>query len=260
MVLGVIGVGSIASAMVSGLCRGGTPQDVLLSPRNSNVAAALAARHPSVHVAESNETVARESSIVLLCLRPADAGLLRGLPFKNDASVISVMAGISIRELGAIVGPVSNIARAIPLPSVAVGRGVTPIYAFIEPARSLFARLGEVLEVADESSFNLFSASSATVASHFAYLDRISDWLTAHGIESLAARQYVAALFGELAGGLQVADPNFEHMAKEHTTPGGINEQLRQFLTEQGVWKAVDGGLDRIRERLEARGARQSFD
>lgn len=255
MVLGVIGVGAIASAMVSGLCRGDMPQDFVLSPRNQKVAAALAGSWPGVRVAESNEAVAGESSIVLLCLRPADAGLLRGLPFRKDASVISVMAGISIREVGELVGPVSNIARAIPLPSVAVGRGVTPVYPFIEPARSLFAQLGNVVEAADESSFNLFSASSATVAAYFAYLGRISDWLTAHGIDSLAARQYVAALFGELAGALQTAEPDFEHMAKEHTTPGGINEQLRQILTAQGVWEAVDGGLDRIRHRLEARGA-----
>lgn len=254
MVLGVIGVGSIASAMVTGLCRGDDPQDVLLSPRNPNIAATLATGHPSVRIAESNEAVARESSIVLLCLRPADAGLLRGLPFRNDASVISVMAGISIREVGELIGPVSNITRAIPLPSVAVGRGVTPIYPFIEPARSLFARLGEVLEVADECSFNLFSASSATVAAYFAYLARISDWLASHRIDALAARQYVAALFGELGGGLQVPDPDFEHMAKEHTTPGGINERFRQILTEHGVWETVDGGLEEIRQRLESRG------
>jgi pyrroline-5-carboxylate reductase len=255
MLFGVVGVGSIASAIVSGLCRGDEPKDFLLSPRNPKVAANLAASYPSVRVAESNEAVARESSIVLLCLRPSDAGLLRDLSFRTDASVISVMAGISVREVGEMVGPVRNVARAIPLPSVAVGRGVTPVYPFIEPALSLFARLGTVLEVADESSFNLFSASSATVAAHFAYLARISHWLTSRGIDSLAARRYVAALFGQIAGSLQGADPDFEHLAKEHTTPGGINERFRQIMTEQGVWEAVDGGLEHIRQRLEARGS-----
>lgn len=253
MVLGVIGVGSIASAIVSGLCRGGEARDILLSPRNPNRAAALAAAYPGVRVAESNEAVARESSVVLLCLRPADAGLLRGLPFRSDASVISVMAGISVGELGDTVGPVRSIARAIPLPSVAARRGVTPVYPFIEPARSLFAQLGTAVDVADESSFNLFSASTATVAAHFAYLGRISDWLAARGIASLAARQYVAAMFGELAGSLQGADPDFQQLAKEHATPGGINERFSQIMTEQGVWEAVDAGLDQIRRRLEDR-------
>jgi len=255
MVLGVIGVGSIASAMVTGLCRGDKPQEFLLSPRNPKAAAKLAASYPSVRVAESNDVVARESSLVLLCLRPADAGLLRGLSFRKDACVISVMAGISLRELGDLVGPVASIARAIPLPPVAVGRGVTPLYPMIEPARSLFARLGTVVEVADESSFNLFSASSGTVAAYFAYLAQISDWMTAHGIDARAARQYVATLFGELAGSLQGDDPDFERMAKEHTTPGGINERFRRILTEHGVWEAVDGGLEQIREGLEARAA-----
>lgn len=253
MALGVIGVGSIASAIVSGLCCGDGPQDILLSPRNPKKAAALAASYPGVRVAESNEVLARESSVVLLCLRPADAGLLRGLPFSKDVSVISVMAGISIAELGELVGPVKNVARAIPLTSVAVRRGVTPVYPFIEPARSLFAQLGTVVDVADESSFNLFSASTATIAAHFAYLGCVSDWLTARGIASLGARQYVAAMFGELAGSLQGADPDFQQLAKEHATPGGINERFAQIMTEQGVWDAVDGGLDQIRRRLEDR-------
>lgn len=167
--------------------------------------------------------------------------------------MISVMAGISLRQLHEIVGPVGSLARAIPLPSVAVGRGVTPVYPFIEPARSLFAQLGTVVEVADESSFNLFSVSTATAASHFAYLGRISDWLTSCGIESLAARRYVAAMFGELAGSLEGDDPDFERLAKEHTTPGGINEEFRRIMTEKGVWETVEGGLDQIRRRLEAR-------
>jgi pyrroline-5-carboxylate reductase len=256
MVAGIIGVGSIASAIVAGLSRGAEPQEFLLSPRNPEVAAALAASYSTVRIAESNEAVARESSLVLLCLRPADAGLLRDLSFRKDAAVISVMAGISLRQLHELVGPVGSLARAIPLPSVAVGRGVTPLCPFIEPARSLFARVGTVLQIADESSFNLFSASSATVASHFAYLARISDWLTARGIASPAARQYVAALFAQLADGLQSPDPDFEHLAKEHTTPGGINEHFRRILTEHGVWDTVDQGLDQIRQRLEGNAAK----
>ena len=253
MVLGVIGVGSIASAIVTGLCRRDERHDFLLSPRNPGVAAALAASCPGIRIAESNEAVARESSVVILCLRPPDAALLRNLPFGSDADVISVMAGISLQQLGEIVGPVRSLARTIPLPSVAVGRGVTPIYPFIEPARSLFAQLGTVVEVADESSFNLFSASTATVASHFAWLGRISEWLTSSGIDGLAARQYVAAMFGELAGSLQGDDPDFERLAKEHTTPGGINERFRQIMTEKGVWETVDEGLDQIRYRLDGR-------
>lgn len=253
MVLGVIGVGSIASAIVAGLCHNGERHDLLLSPRNPKLAASLAAAYPGVRVAGSNEAVARESSIVLLCLRPHDAGLLRSLSFRADASVISVMAGISLRALADLLGPVGSIARAIPLPSVAARRGVTPVYPFIEPARSLFAQLGTVVDVADESSFNLFSASSGTIAAHFTWLAHISDWLTAQGIDSLAARQYVAALFGEIAGSLQTADPDFLKLAKEHATPGGINEQFTRFMGEQGVWDAVQRALDQIRQRLDGR-------
>jgi pyrroline-5-carboxylate reductase len=52
---GVLGVGSIAAAIVTGLCDGvADPPDVVLSPRNADRAADLAARLPSVRVATDN--------------------------------------------------------------------------------------------------------------------------------------------------------------------------------------------------------------
>ena len=55
---GVLGVGALASAIVTGLCDGvEDPPDVLLSPRNSATASGLAARFPTVTVAADNQGV-----------------------------------------------------------------------------------------------------------------------------------------------------------------------------------------------------------
>src|ERR687895_371476 len=56
--VGIVGVGAIAEAIVTGLCeRESTPTAIHLSPRSVGRASRLATRYPSVHVADSNQTV-----------------------------------------------------------------------------------------------------------------------------------------------------------------------------------------------------------
>jgi pyrroline-5-carboxylate reductase len=74
MTYGIIGVGAIAAAIVTGLCESGSDApSIVLSPRNADRAADLAARFPTVRVARSNQEVIDGSAVVLLCIRPQDA-------------------------------------------------------------------------------------------------------------------------------------------------------------------------------------------
>jgi pyrroline-5-carboxylate reductase len=249
--LGVIGVGAIGAAIVSGLSEGDEPPEILLSPRNASVVAKLANSYPNVRVADGNQAVVEQSDVVFLCVRPADApAVMATLRFQAHQNLVSVMAGIPIARLRELAAPVQTIARAIPLPSVAVRRGITPLYPASDPARGLFERLGRVVEVSDETAFELFSASTATIAAHFAYLKRISDWLAAQGIPQREAQHYVAAMFGEVATSLHGRDPDFGELMQEHTTPGGINELFCKVMGDAGVCDTVDAGLDRVRQRL----------
>ena len=144
MTYGIIGVGAIAAAIVTGLCEHAADAPaIVLSPRNAGRAADLASRFPTVRVAQSNQDVIDGSSVLLLCLRPQEArSVLPGLSFREQQAIVSMMAGISIEALRELVAPAQSIARAIPLPAVAAREGATPIFPPTEAARALFARLG----------------------------------------------------------------------------------------------------------------------
>lgn len=255
MTYGIIGVGSIAEAIVTGLCE--HAQDaplIVLSPRNASRAADLASRFPTVRVAHSNQDVIDGSSVLLLCLRPQEAwSVLPSLNFSKQQAIISVMAGISMEALHGLVAPAQNIARAIPLPSVAARDGATPIYPSTEPAKALFDRLGSAIEVPNAVAFEATSASTATIAAHFAYMNTICRWLIAQGISDTAARRQVAATFAGLAAQLRGQEPDFRELACDHATPGGINEQFLGVLEQARVFDAVDIGLNRVLDRLVGR-------
>ncbi len=252
MVLGIIGVGAIASAIVTGLCAESPEgETILLSPRNPQRAAALAAAFPRVRVAATSQAVLDGADTVLLCLRPQDAPeALDGLHFAPRHAVVSAMAGLSLAWLRDRLGPVQSIARTIPLPAAARRRSTTPVFPATEAAQALFGGLGTVIAVADEAAFEGFAAASSTVAAHFAALEAIAAWLAGKGTAAPAARAYVAALFAEAAAPLSGPEVDFAALAQEHATPGGLNELFRRHLDETGTYAAMAQGLDRVLARI----------
>jgi pyrroline-5-carboxylate reductase len=255
VVYGIIGVGSIAAAIVAGLFKDATQApEILLSPRNAGVAEDLARRYPTVRIGADNQAVVDRSSVLILCLRPSDAvDALKTLSFSEGQVVISVMAGVAVGTLRALVAPAREIVRAVPLLSVAEREGMTPIHPANETANDLFRRLGTTVEVSDAHAFEAIWASTATIAAHFAYLSAIRGWLVSEGIPEQAARDYVGSTFAGLATALRDGRQSFDQLARDHATPGGLNEQFLGILNEAQTFGTVEFGLRRILERLEGR-------
>jgi pyrroline-5-carboxylate reductase len=248
---GFIGVGEIAEAIVTGLCSAGAPS-VLLSPRSRARSAALAARHPSVAVAEDNQAVLDGCAVAVLAIRPQDRGLLGELRFRAGQPVISLLAGVGHAELERLAAPATEIARAIPMPPVARRAGVTPVHPRTAAARELFAPLGEVIEVDDEATFDAMAAVTGTMAAHVEYVATIAGWLARQGVPAEKASAYVAALFAGMAGTLgEGASDDLRALARANATPGGINEEFAARLAEAGTFAAVERSLDALLARLE---------
>lgn len=251
MTYGIIGVGAIASSIVAGLSDSiENPPPILLSPRNSQVSATLSARYPNVRSCADNQAVVDGASTLILGLRPQVApDVLRTLRFSAEQSIVSVMAGISIEALARLVTPAHAIARAIPLPAVAQRRCVTPVLPPGGAARDLFERLGGTIELEDARVFDAMSASTATIAAHFAYLGAITNWLLRHGLPSVEATRYVASMFEGLTPALQSGE-GFDRLAQDHSTRGGTNELFLAHLTDTPVCASIDQGLDKVFQRL----------
>lgn len=241
--LAVLGVGSIAEAIVTGLCAAPTGRRIVLSPRGAARAARLAASHPNVRVATDNQAAVSAADTILLSLRVADTrAVLPTLTFGPQQRVISVMPSLTVADLRALIGDVAEIARAIPSVAVAERTGYTPLYPSGSVAQTLFDDLGASMVLGAEHQLDAASVASATVATYFAYLGTIADWLVGQGVDRSSAQRMVAAVFAGASADLAHSS-DFATLAAQHATPGGQNEQLLASLRSAGLFDLVTDAM-----------------
>jgi pyrroline-5-carboxylate reductase len=253
MTFGFLGTGSITSAVVTGLSSSGDAfQSIRVSPRNPQTAADLVRRFPGVSIASSNQDVLDSSDTVVVAVRPPIAReVLAELRFRPGHRVISLVSGLTLESLAALVAPATHITRAVPLLSTAQRMGPTAIYPPDDFTKALFAAIGTAIEVDTEAQFDAICATTATLSSFYAFMDGVASWLSANGIPEATARDYVARMFlGETSTAVDLPEESFQSLAKAHTTAGGINEQFLRFLSERGLLASIPEGLDQIMKRI----------
>ena len=251
---GFVGTGAITRAMVEGLSAVDPAPEIVLSPRSADVGAALAARFANVRVAADNQAVVDAVACVVVATRPdVTRAVLADLTFTVDQVVVSVVAGVSVDELAGLVSPAHELARAIPLPSVAARQGLVPVFPPQPEALALFGRLGAVVALDDETAFDSFSAASAFAATQLDLLATVEAWLVGRGVPAPDASAYVRELIRGLSDALaEEPDRELTLLASDHATPGGLNEQVRSDVRAHGVHEIVTTALDDVAHRVAA--------
>lgn len=253
--IGVIGVGNIAAALLTGLATGAQPpRGVLLSPRSAEASAALAARFPQMRIASDNQAVLDGSDVVILAVRPQVAReVLEPLRFRADHRILSLIAIHPIAKLASLVAPATRIQRALPLPPVAKRLGPIAISPPDPELEAWLAAVGTVVPVADDHHFETLWSTSALIATFYALVSRGADWGVAQGLPRDAAERYVKAVFHAVAQPLAEPDAKPAELAALAQTKGGLNEQILRHLVEVGAFDEVGRALDAVLARVEGR-------
>ncbi|AQZ69549.1 pyrroline-5-carboxylate reductase [[Actinomadura] parvosata subsp. kistnae] len=246
--IGIIGVGEIARAIVTGLCDGAdAPPEVLLSPRGARAAAELSERYASVHVCADNQDVAGRAELLIISVRPQDRHeALAGLRVAAGTTVVNVMGGVANDDVRSLLGTDAPVVRAIPLPAVRERRSVTVTCPPNPVVDAFFASLGGALPVADEATFNVFSALTATLSTHYSYLATLTSWAAGHGLSPADADRYVRGLFQGVGRSLSDETRPLHRLAGDHETPGGLNERVRTTWFDDTNAAALRSVLDAL--------------
>ena len=248
---GILGVGSLATAIVTGLCAGvEDPPQVLLSPRNAETAGSLAARFPSVSVADDNQAVVDGAELVVVCLRRAHADVLSGLDWRAGQAVTSAVAGLPLAQLAAMVAPAGEVSRSVAMPAVATRSVRTPVHPPLPEVLDLFERLGGTMPIEDGELFEAIYTSMGTFAPFFEYLRVLTDFLVDRGMPTADAQELIAHTFVDVARPLSREHPDLAEMVSEYAPPGGGNEQLTLLMREEGVFDGMARALVEAHRRL----------
>jgi len=253
MKIGFIGIGKIAAAIVQGLCTSPAQGlQLFISPRNEELSTSLTARYPDVRRLGANQDVVDASDIVIIAVRPPVAKeVLAALRFREDQTVVSLVALLPHEPLRSLTRPAAVVCRAIPLPTVVQHNCPIPLYHADERTERLFGYLGETQHVHDEKALYALWTLTGLITPYYDLLGRLSEWTAAHGVAPETANAYVANLFQSLSYLAQQSQPiDFAELSHHAATPGGINEQAGREIAAAAAHDAWTTAADRLLTRF----------
>ena len=251
MRIGVVGTGTIASAMVDGIVADG--HEITVSDRGRNHAARLTSTYSNVTVAD-NQTVIDNSDVVILGLMANVApGILNSLKFRPNHIVVSAMAGVKNDQLVRMVRPAKEATTAIPFPAIAKGGSTLLVFPRSATVEALFGERNQIVNLSDEDKLNAYMAAQAVLSPVAKILEETTNWLSNRTENRSDAEQFLRVLIGGSLMSRSPEEPNvFSAILEELNTPGGFNAELREFFVENGVMKTLHAGLAQLEDRLKA--------
>ena len=195
--LSIIGGGVMAEAILSRLLIEGvfTANTVLVSEPRAERRDFLAQKY-QVRVTEDNQAAVSAAQVLLLAIKPQIfSKVVADLTPNPDSTVVSILAGMTIAKLEEAF-PQQPVIRVMPNTPATVGAGMTAIalgthakQEHLERAKSIFAAVGEVVEV-NESSMDAVTGLSGSGPAFVALaIEALTDGGVASGLPRAIALQ-----------------------------------------------------------------------
>ena len=188
---GYLGTGHLASYTVKALRNGGYSGKIVLSPRNAEVAARLAA-DDDCEIAPDNQSVIDAADIVVLSVRPGQLDrLLDGLVFAPEKTVLSAVAGISIDRLRRHANLPPAIVRFMPSSFIEAGEAVFPLYPANKVIERTLGACGRTIVFDSEAQFEMSVLTSCAYAWTYELMEQMIRWFVRAGWPESVAREMV---------------------------------------------------------------------
>ncbi len=250
---GFIGVGKMGSALLEGvlgadLCSAGE-----IAVFDAYAPEAVASRF-SVKNAASCEEIGNSAETVLICVKPPDVrGVLHELAAaKESRLLISIAAGISLRDLEDWAGGTHRIVRVMPNTPALIGKGASA-FALGEKATAddgetvakLLSSVGLAVEVKEAQLDAVTGLSGSGPAYVFTIIEALADGGVLEGLPKPLALQLAAQT---VAGAAELVQKSGEHPANLRdnvTSPGGTTIAGLAQLESRGLRSAL---IEAVRE------------
>jgi pyrroline-5-carboxylate reductase len=256
--LGVFGAGHLGSTLAGGLLRAGFPPDRLLLCHGGSAETArrLEAAGLAGRVTAAGE-LARQSRIILYCVRPQGRAAIAGLPLPQDALFVSFLAGTPLSAIPAEASPERRV-RVMPSnpETFAAGRPIAGTWPGGNPvvAELLHALQVELFPLREEDEVHAFTAIGVCLPIMFACARACGTPFDEAGLAGCAARNGLRD-FTRILAWARAVEPRFPATAEQEAylaraaTPGGVTQAMVVRLRAGGsLSDALEAGVKRSRE------------
>ncbi len=245
----VIGTGNMGQALVAGMVRSGhlDPANIVLYDLDTGKARDVASRTGTRWAATAKEAVAEADHVMLVVKPQVFIHVLQALEpaLTADAVLLSVAAGIRLRDMRAVVGPGRGIARVMPNTPALVGAGVTAICfdqvapACRQPIVAVLEACGLVIEGDEDLVDALGAVASTSPAWAMLFIEALADGAVWAGLpRETAIRAAAASLAG--AGRLLLETGMHPAQLKDQVcSPGGTTIEGVRALEKGGFRSSV---------------------
>ncbi len=250
--IAIIGAGNIGGAIANGLINSGhyTAEKIILTRRHEKGLEKF--RKSGFTVTTDNNFAVRNSSVVLLCVEPHQAGaVLAGVKKEITTGhiLISVVSALSISEIYKIIDREVKVVRAMPNTAISIRQSMTclaankPSNAALEIAQTIFSKVGKAIVIDEEQ----MGAATALGACGIAFFLRAIRAASQGGIEiGFHAEQALEIATQTAMGAASLLAKNGNHPEQEIdkvTTPLGCTIAGLNRMEHDGFSSAMIKGI-----------------
>ncbi|RVU31031.1 pyrroline-5-carboxylate reductase [Neptunomonas marina] len=254
-VIGFVGGGNMASAMMKGLLSNGYPAEKILVAETSKEKSAELSKCLGVRVTDNLNTLVVQSETIILAVKPqvidtvtqdiASSGKHVGKLF------ISVAAGVKTIQIASILGEDTAVVRLMPNMPALIGQGMSGLYANSHTStpqkrKSLMIAesFGDCVEVTDENDINTITALSGSGPAYFFLM---FENMVQAGIELGLSEQsaHKLACFTALGSAKMAQGSSFKpaELRQQVTSKGGTTESAINYFEQNGFPSIVRGAV-----------------
>ena len=262
MDIGIIGMGHLGKATLTGLLRGGTaPENLIVTARTEEAQKTLEEKYPGVAVTTDNREAALKAGTVIIILRPQDAAgvldELKGLDL-SDKTIISFMAGIRISDIRKMLGNARSayrIIRMMPNLGISLCQGVIGVSCDedsngAEPVPDVFRKLGYLVRLPEDELENITVCAASGLGFAAYIMKQYKDSCNKLFADEAVSDEITRRVFETAIDMVRNDSSSFDRLVEQISTRGGTTEAGIDVLKGSGLDTVMDGCFDAALARV----------
>ncbi|WP_404450173.1 pyrroline-5-carboxylate reductase [Sutcliffiella horikoshii] len=260
-VIGFIGAGSMAEAMISGIVASEIiPAHNVVVSNRSNIDRLIELENKyGIRGVMKQDLIMEELDIIVLAMKPKDIEIaLATLKDQLNPSqlLLSVLAGVSTSYMEDGLNPGQPVIRVMPNTSSMIGESATAISAGkhvamddIVDTKVILETIGKVYTI-EEEQMDVFTGVAGSGPAYFYYLmEHMERTAKEAGLDEEVTRDVVAQTILGAAKMMQTNNEEPSTLRKKVTSPNGTTAAGLEALSDNGGGKAISAAIKGAAER-----------